>query len=396
MRTVFSPVQDAVKAELHLSDLQLSFVQGLAVALPVALLSLPIGRITDRGNRVRLLIVLATLWTLGTFATAFAQDFYSLFFARMIAGIGSMCVIGVAISVAADLSAPEARGRALLFLSLGNMAGVALAFALAGGLLEGFRNTASGPEGMSPWRQVHLAFGGLSLLLIAPLLLMREPARREVEREHAAFGVALKEIWARRAFLIPLFVGQVTVVMVDTAAGVWAAPVLQRSYHLAPEQFGAWMGLVILASGVLGALLGGFAADFGQKLKFKGGVLIGAAIAAVISIPAALFPIMPGIGAFGWALAVFLTCGAMCGLITATAIAVLVPNEIRGMCLGAFIVVGAVIGLGVAPTAVTLVSAALGGESSVAKALAITGFVVSALGSLGFVLALKRADKLSS
>ena len=390
MRTVFSPVQDAAKAALHLSDLQMSFVQGLAVAIPVALLSLPIGRFTDRGNRVVLLMVLAALWTIGTFGTAFAQDFYGLFFARMISGLGSMCVIGVAISVAADLSVPEARGRALLFLSLGNMVGVAIGFALAGGLLGGFQNAPPIFPGMTPWREVHLAFGALSLLLAAPLFLLREPARREVEIEHAALSAALKEIWARRAFLIPLFIGQVTVVMADTAAGVWAAPVLQRNYHLAPEQFGVWMGLVVLASGLVGALVGGFAADFGQKLKRKGGVLTGAVIAAVVSIPAALFPIMPGIAAFGWALAVFLICGAVCGLITATAIAVLVPNEIRGVCLGVFIVFGAIVGLGVAPTVVTLASDALGGEHAIGVALAATGLVVSAIGAVGFTLAQRR------
>jgi MFS family permease len=394
MRAVFSPVQDAAKLELHLSDLQLSFVQGLALALPVALLSLPIGRITDRGNRVQLLTALAALWTIGTIGTAFVHDFYGLFFARMLAGLGSSCAIGVAISIAADLSGPSHRGRSLLFLSLGNMIGVAVSFALAGSLLGAFQHSAPIFAGLSAWREVHLAFGALSLLLVAPLLLLREPERHEIEIEHAALGAALEEIWRRRVFLIPLFLGQVTVVMVDTAAGIWAAPVLERDYHLTPEQFGGWMGLVILVAGVIGALIGGFAADFGQKLKSKGGILTGATIAAFVSIPASLFPIMPTIPGFAAVLALFLTCGAICGLITAATIAVLVPNEIRGVCLGAFIVIGAVIGLGVAPTVVSLVSDLLGGEHAIGAALAITGLAVSSIGAVGFALAQRRAGRL--
>lgn len=393
MRTVFSPVQDAVKAELHLSDMQLGLLQGLAVALPVAVLSLPIGRITDRGNRVALLIGLSLLWTVGTVWTAFTQDFASLFAARMISGIGSMCVIGVAISVVADMSAPEKRGRALLALSLGNMVGVALAFALAGALFGAFSKIAPVAPGMTPWREVHLAFGGLSLLLLGPLILLREPARHEVERAEAKLGDALNELWQRRGFLVPLFFGQVTVVMVDTAAGIWAAPVLQRGYHMTPEQSGGAIGLIVLIGGVVGALIGGVAADLGQKVKLKAGVLVGAVLAAVLSVPAAFFPVMPDTTSFSVAFAAFVTGGAVCGLVTATAIAVMVPNEVRGLCLSLFIVIGAMIGFGLAPTLVTVVSQALGGEQFIGPSLAWTGFVTSAIGAIGFALALRNGGK---
>jgi MFS family permease len=134
MRMVFSPLQEAAKADLQLSDFQLSLVQGLAVSIPIALLSLPIGRMTDRSNRLRLLLALGLVWTIGSVATAFVTGFYGLFFARMLAGVGAMCAIPVAISIAADLSAPERRGRSLLFLSIGNIAGAAAAFALGGWL----------------------------------------------------------------------------------------------------------------------------------------------------------------------------------------------------------------------------------------------------------------------
>lgn len=394
MRTVFSPLQDIAKGELGLSDFQVSLVQGVAGAIPIALLSLPIGRITDRGDRTRLLLAMTCVWTIGAVATAFAVEFYSLFFARMLAGIGAMCAIPVAISIAADLTAPEQRGRSLLFLSLGNIAGAAAAFALGGGLLGAFDHMAPLLVGMAPWRSVHLAFGMVSLALAAPLLLLREPTRREVsDTTHAALAPALRAIWARRAFLGPLFLGQVTVVMADTAAGIWAAPVLARSYGLKPEQFAVWMGLVILGSGIVGSVLGGVAADLGQKSPRKNGILFGAVIAAVISIPGALFPLMPDPTGFALALALFLACGAAAGLITATAIAVLVPNEIRGVCLGAFVVIGAVVGLGVAPTLVTLISGALGGEGAIRYGLAVTAVATSIAAAFGFAIAMRSATE---
>ena len=45
--------------------------------------------------------------------------------------------------------------------------------------------------------------------------------------------------------------------MADAAAGIWAAPVLSRSFNQTPEMFGGWMGAVIFGSGIIGAVVGG-------------------------------------------------------------------------------------------------------------------------------------------
>lgn len=388
MRSTFAPVQDFAKAQLRLSDLQLSLVQGLALSLPIALFSIPLGRLVDRGNRMRLLMGLAFLWTAGTFLTAVANSFAVLFVARMLAGFGALCALTVAISLAADLTGPNARGRAVMLLSLGQYAGIAAAFALTGsGMTIGSRLF-----GVSPWRAMHLLFGLASILLILPLLAVWEPPRHESgEAAGAPFRVALAALCQRRALLIPLFAGQVAVVMADNAGVTWAAPVLMRFYHLQPEQFGRWLGAVLLLGGVLGSVLGGIAADLGQKSGRRGGLLIGGVVATFLSIPGALFPVMPTPAAFAGMLALLLVCGTATGLITAAALAVLVPNDYRGLCLGAFIVVGAVIGFGVAPTLVTLVSDALGGEGHLRTALCVSGLAASIASAAGFILALRSA-----
>ncbi len=178
--------------------------------------------------------------------------------------------------------------------------------------------------------------------------------------------------------------------MADVAAGIWAAPVLTRDHGLRPEQFGAWMGLAVLVPGIAGSIIGGIAADLGLRSDRQGGVLYGAVIASAISIPAALFPLASSLEAFALVLAAFLLCGVVMGLITSTVIATIIPNELRGICLGAFIVVSSVIGMGVAPTVVSLVSAALGGEAHLAPALAGTGVVISTASLLAFVQAARR------
>ncbi len=391
MRTVFSPVQEVAAAELHFSDFQMSLLQGLAISIPIGLLAIPVGRMTDRGNRSLLLFGLAMLWTIGTALTVFATEFWHIFAARMLAGIGAFSSLTVAISLTADLSSPATRGRSLMVLSLGNMIGGAAAFAFGGSLLGFYAQTTPLVEGLTPWRNVLLVFACASLILSLLLLLLREPPRQEISETSPALSVALRELWERRGLLAPLFLGQVTVVMADAAASIWAAPVLERHYNLAPDQFGGWMGLVILGSGVIGALVGGFAADFGHKSKIKGGILIGAVVAAALSIPGAFFPLMPTATGFAWLLLLLLTCGAITGLVTAAAIAVLVPNEIRGVCLGAFIVIGAIIGFGVAPTLVTVIADTIGGEDALRTGLAICGAATSTAAAIGFTAALIRA-----
>ena len=127
----FSTVQEGAKAEMHLSDYALSLVQGLSAAIPLLFLSIPIGIAVDRGNRVRLMIGLAIVWTLGTLLTALAPNVTILFVARMLTAIGTTGALTAALSMTADLCAPAERGRATLVVSLGQRIGIAAGFALA-------------------------------------------------------------------------------------------------------------------------------------------------------------------------------------------------------------------------------------------------------------------------
>ncbi|HUD93544.1 MFS transporter [Sphingobium sp.] len=390
----FSMVQEGAKAEMALSDFQLSLVQGVAAAVPLVLFSIPIGIMVDRMRRLRLFIVLALVWTVGTFMTATAQDVPMLFLARMLAGVGTTGALTAALSLAADMCAPQQRGRALLIVTLGKSLGQAGAFALAGWLLSLFlqRPAQDWFGGVAPWRATHYALAAISAALVLPMLMLREPARHEVEAGiHAPWRVVLGELWSRRAFLGPLFLGQVTVVMADAAAAIWASPVLSRSYGLAPPDFAGWMGSLIFLTGVAGSVLGGFAADLGHKSGRRGGLLLGAVIAAGLGIPSALFPIMPGIPSFAFALGSLMLCGTVTGLITSVALTVLLPNELRGLCIGAFIAIAGLVGFGIAPSLVTAISSLLGGERHLGEGLAIVGVAVSCLSLAAFWIAMRRA-----
>ena len=390
----FGIMAESAKHEMGLSDTALALIQGGGAALPLVLFSIPIGVWVDRGNRVRMLLLMGAIWTAGCFVTGAASGAVVLFIGRMLTGIGTTGALTASLSLSADLCLPDQRGRGMLISTLGKNLGIAAGFALAGWLL-GFFGEPGAPAwfgDVTAWRSAQWALGCGSAILLLPMLVLREPARHEVEAgPHAPFKTVAKELWERRAFLIPLFVGQTSVVMADAAAGIWASPVLERSFGQQPADFGGWLGAIILVTGIIGAVIGGLAADWGQKSGRRGGLLIGAILAAVIGVPAALFPIMPSVTGFGVMIFMLVLAGTVTGLITSVALTVLLPNELRGLSIGAFIAIAGLIGFGIAPALVTGVSQLLGGESHLALALAIVGVVVSIVSVAGFVLAMKRA-----
>lgn len=389
----FGIMAESAKREMGLSDTDLAIVQGVSAAIPLVLFSIPIGIWVDRWNRVAILIIMALGWTLGTVITAAAPSTGILFVGRMLTAIGTTGGLTAVLSLASDYCRPEQRGRAIVVPNIAKTAGVAAGFTISGVLLGAIAGQQL-PNlfEVSDWRgaQWFLAIG--SAVFILPLLLLREPARHEVEAEPGApIRVVLGELKARRAWIIPLFIGQTSVVMADAAAAIWVSPVLERSYDLQPADFAGWVGAIVLLTGIIGSIIGGVVADMGQSSKVRGGLMIGAIVAAALGVPTALFPIMPGVGSFAVAFFILTLAGNVTAMVASVALTVWLPNELRGLAIGAFIAVAGLIGFGIAPSLVTLVSGLMGGEGHLAPALATVGVAVSIVSVIGFWLAMKGA-----
>lgn len=389
-RVVISPLQELVRADLGLSDHQIGMVQGLALAIPLALLSVPLGRLVDSGKRSRLLVFMALASAVGSALSAFSEGFATMFISRMLVGAAVAGAITASVSLASDLSAPSARGRTMMLLGLGQSCGGAATFALAGVLLAWLPSRIGGD--LAPWRLVQLSFAAAMLAAAAALLLLREPTRRESGgAQGRSLRSALHELWGYRRLMLPLLVGMMTIGMADAAASIWAVPVLTRVFGLQPIDFGGWMSLVFLISGIIGTAVGGFLSDFGQRIAGRGGILLGAVIGAGLSVPAALFPLMPNVPVFAVLLALLLTAGAITGIASTAAVAVLVPNELRGISLSLLGAVALLMSYGVAPSLVSLGTGWTGKEGEVALPLALVGVVTSVIGTLAFARAMRVA-----
>ncbi len=389
----FGIMAEAAKAEMGLSDSALAIIQGVSAAIPLVLFSIPIGIWVDRWNRVAILIIMAVGWTLGTFLTALAPSPTVLFFGRMLTAIGTTGGLTTVLSLASDYCRPEQRGRAIVIPNITKTAGIAAGFAVAGLLLGHITaNQLPAIFGSTPWRSAQWMLGIGSAVLTLPLLLLREPERHEVEAGPSApFKVLFGELRSRSGWIIPLFIGQTTVVMADAAAGIWVSPVLERYYDLGPGDFAGWLGAIVFGTGIVGSIIGGVVADMGQKSRVRGGLMIGAIAAAAIGVPASLFPIMPGVASFAFAIGALMLAGSVTAMVASVALTVWLPNELRGLGIGAFIAIAGLIGFGLAPSLVTLVSSLLGGEAHLNVALAIVGVAVSLISVFGFWLAMRKS-----
>src|SRR5688572_15744014 len=81
-RFTLAPLQETMRLDLGLTDHQIAWIQGPAIAVPLALGAIPLGLILDRYSRARFFLVFAVLNLLACVLPAFASGFGLLFFAR--------------------------------------------------------------------------------------------------------------------------------------------------------------------------------------------------------------------------------------------------------------------------------------------------------------------------
>jgi MFS family permease len=379
-RSCVGPLQESMRAALGLSDNEIAFLQGPALALPLVLAAIPLGLIVDRYSRVRLLLVLALLDILGGLATAWLSDFVALFLIRCLIGLAATASAVAAYSLLADLYAPAQRGRASMIVAMGQYAGISAAFAIGGGLLG---QSEPGPAG---WRAAML---WLTVLLLPALLLMfglREPARTGVVIKNPSVQDVWPELWRHRAVIIPLLLSIVTIEVALQAMLVWAAPTLSRSFALPADRTGAVVATGLMVSGLAGPLVGGFVADASQRSGGPRRTLLVLSLMTLLSVPGALFAVAPGVGIASGLLVVFLTLVSAI-LVAATALfTIVVPNELRGLCISASAAANVLVGTGVAPLTISVLSGVLGGPTMIGKALASVCVMAAVLGAILFSL----------
>jgi MFS family permease len=375
-----------IKASMALTDTEVSLIYGLAFAICFSVIGLPLGALADRWNRRNLLLAGVLGWSLATLACGLSQSFWQLFAARMAVGAFQAVLAPAAISMIADLFPAASRGRPTALLLAASMFGGALANFVGGGLLDYFsQGTPELPFVGRPaaWQMALLAAGLISLLCVPLLAWIAEPRREAAPATpdgEAAFAM-VAHVRRHAAMFALLFSAFIVIAVAANGVGNWWPAVFMRQGGLTPTGTGAVLGVLSLAGGVAAALVGGMASDWAARrdphtgrLKLAATALVGQVL---VLLPLLQPQFVPGLVA---TLAVSVVLSGVIGAACYSLLPDLVPPQGRGLLIAMYQLVGNLIGFGLGPTAVALVTnEVLRDEARVADAMMLFGMPLFAL-----------------
>ncbi|MDX9787272.1 MAG: MFS transporter [Desulfobacterales bacterium] len=255
-RNIISIVLDLIKKDLHLSDFELALMSGLAFAFFYGVMGIPIGHLADRKNRVSLITICLSVWSLMTILSGLAVNFLMLVVARMGVGIGEAGCAPSAHSIMVDIYKPIDRGKVMAIYHAAQPFGTASAMFVGGWLADAYG-----------WRITLITIGLPGLLLaVAAKLWLKEPVRPEGnKRENAKPGPTIWQtitlLLRNKLFRTTCMAHIACVSFMLSIITVWLPTVMHRSLELSFSQIGMGLGIVSIISGIFGTLASGPISD---------------------------------------------------------------------------------------------------------------------------------------
>jgi predicted MFS family arabinose efflux permease len=248
-RFVVSTVLEPIRLELVLSDAQVAFITGVALALFYVTVGIPVALLADRANRRNIIAIAIALWSTMTAVCGIAHNVWQFVLGRFGVGIGEAGGTAPSASLLADRFPSRTRPTAFTIFALGAPLGAWLGSEFAGAVAQRFG-----------WRAAFLALGlpGLAIALLV-WLTIREPARGTFDAVTAA--PARQDLWTQLRYLSGRrsFVHITLGITVATLWGwglIWWTPAfLMRSHQLSVGAAGAVLGPMHLIAGTLATLV---------------------------------------------------------------------------------------------------------------------------------------------
>jgi MFS family permease len=341
-RSILNTVGQAIKDDLHISDLQLGLLGGAAFAFLYVIFCVPIARLSERYSRVWIICISVTIWSLMTLVCGFASSFLMLLLARVGVGVGEAGVEAPSQSLLADLYPPERRASVVAILGLATPLGIAV-----GGIGGGVIAQQVG------WRGAFelAALPGLILAMVT-FLTVREPVRGASEQTAAEQAVpSLKEVlhrlWASRAFRHVSAAAMITA-FIGFGMVTFTHAFFVRAYSMDYTHAAIAFALMNSIPNACGFLIGGFVTDalIKRDIRFYGWLpAAGAVLACPLYIlgylqtrwlPGILILMLPGVFSATWFAPTFaVTQNLVTPRMRASAVAVLTLSlNLVGMTLG--------------------------------------------------------------
>jgi len=360
-RVLISLLAEPIRAEFDLGDTEIGLLVGFGFVLFYTVLGLPFGAAADRFNRRNLIVLGLIGWSLATAGSGLIGGFGGLLVMRALVGVGEATLSPAALSTIADRFPPERLAFAIALYSSGVVLGGGLAMGFGGMLADWAAETSVslGALGtVSDWRLAMLAVGLLGLPLALLLLTtMREAPRTAARAEVPGFGVLLATIRTNARAFATVFLGFGSIVIAGYIPMLWGPALLAREHGMAAPDIGLSLGVIVGLCGFVGVLSGGLLSD----RMTRRGIVHAPILLVLATLPpqalafgaAYMLPHTPtvlvllGIGAF---------LSSMLGGLQATTVQLLAPATMRGRAMALYLLVVTVLGMGLGPLVIGLLS----------------------------------------
>ncbi len=361
-RQILSMLVGPIKADLGLTDTELSLLHGLAFALFYTVFGIwPIGTWADKGNRRNIIAGGVFLWSLMTALCGRMTSFAGLFAARVGVGVGEAALTPTAYSMLADYFPPEKRGRALGLFSMGVYFGIGVAIMVTGALVQ---YVSSLPPIDLPligevrgWQIPFLLLGPPGILVALWMMTVQEPPRRGTTAELPSFGAVISHLLAHRSFYLNFFFGVSCLTLLFNGIAFWFPAHLMRSFGVDALFVAFTYGPIMFFAGAAGILAGGILADRWRASGNKTAEIRVALVSALCLWPVSIATFQVDNVTYALILAIptlFLSSfpfGA-----ASSAIQLVTPNQLRARVSAIYLLIINIIGIGLGATVASAIS----------------------------------------
>jgi len=360
-RQILNLLVGPIRADLGISDTQMSLLMGLSFAIFYTIAGIPLGRVADSKSRRGLIAAGVFFWSLMTAACGMAKQYWHFVIFRIGVGAGEAALSPAAYSLMADSFPPEKRATAISVYSMGIYLGAGLAF-LLGGIVVTWANARGDMVlpllgTVRPWQLIFLVLGAAGVLFCLVLLAIKEPSRKGIG---AGVAVPLKDVGAylmsiRKAVLCHNF-GFACLSFASYGASAWIPTFFIRNHGLTPGEVGIYYGSLVMVAGSLGIVFGGRLADWlARKGYMDSNMRVGVLAASLTLLCNVVYLVDNPV--WLWSIMFFnVFTVAMPFGVAPAAIQEVMPNAMRGQASAIYLFVVTLIGLGLGPTAVALVT----------------------------------------
>ena len=350
-RQILAILIEDIKADLLLSDTQLGLLSGLAFAVFYATLGIPVAALADRKNRRNIIAIALALWSGMTALCGLAQNYTQLLLARIGVGVGEAGSSPPSHSMIADMYPANKRAFALSIYSLGVTLGAAAGQMFGGNLTYYF-----------DWRVAFIAIGlpGVVLAVVVRIFAVEPPRTNEPGRageiERPTVRDGFRSIMGNPA-AVWLISGVTLTSLIGYALTSWTPAYLIRSYGLSTLQIGNIVAPLLAIAGIASGLSSGWLAN---RLADRYGLHAQPLMIAALKTVALPFLLYFYLAESAWlAIAVYFIAVLFqsCYLgPTFSLIQTLAPMRMRAVWAAITLLVINLIGLGIGPTMVGIIS----------------------------------------